>query len=53
MKKIISILLTAVILTVFLTGCGDSRLLYKNVNLEDYITVGEYKGIEVDTSSDK
>lgn len=53
MKKIISILLTAVILTVFLTGCGNSRLLYKNVNLEDYITVGEYKGIEVDTSSDK
>lgn len=53
MKKFISILLTTIMLTVFLTGCGDNRVLYNNVDLEDYITVGEYMGIEVDTDSDE
>lgn len=53
MKKLTAILLTAVLMMTFLTGCGKDRLLYKNANLKNYVEVGEYLGIEVDTESDE
>lgn len=52
MKKLIAILLTIVLLTTFLTGCGGKgRELYNYVNLENYVEVSNYLGIEIDTSS--
>ncbi len=53
MKRITAILLVTVLIMAFLTGCGKDRLLYKNVNLENYVTLEKYKGIEIDTSSEK
>ncbi len=53
MKKLTAILLTAVLMMAFLTGCGKDRELYSKANLEKYIELGEYKGIEIDTSSDE
>lgn len=58
MKKLISaILLVAIFATAF-AGCGKSketvskdRILY-NVELSDYVKLGEYKGIKVDKSSE-
>ena len=51
MKRILSVLLILVLVLSF-AGCSDDkgRILY-NVDLEDYITLGEYKGIKVDKSS--
>lgn len=52
MKKLTAILLTAVLMMTFLTGCGKNRELYNNVNLADYVEVGDYLGIEIDTTSE-
>lgn len=52
MKKATAILLTAVLMMSFLTGCAGKRYLYKNVNLGDYIEVGDYLKIEIDKSDD-
>ncbi len=53
MKRILSMLLLLGLM-VCLSACGkkSERILY-NVNLDKYVTLGEYKGVEVDTSSDK
>lgn len=53
MKRVLSVLLVMGIIFGF-SGCSKDkgRLLY-NVNLEKYVTLGEYKNIEVDTSSDE
>lgn len=53
MKKLVAILLVTVLMMTFLTGCGKDRLLFKNVNLEKYVVMGEYLDIEVDTESDE
>jgi len=51
MKKIITLALSIVLILTLMAGCGeDTRLLY-NVDLKDYIKVGTYKGIEIDTNS--
>lgn len=52
MKRLTAILLTVVLMMTFLTGCGKNRELYKNANLADYVEVGDYLGIEIDTKSD-
>jgi len=58
MKRIISAILLVLVLTAAVTGCGKekevtkNRVLY-NTELSDYIDLGEYKGIKVDTTSDK
>ena len=52
MKRLTAILLVAVLMMTFLTGCGKNRELYNNVNLADYVEVGDYLGIEVDTKSE-
>lgn len=52
MKKIVAILLIIAVLTTFLTACGGKgRELYNWVNLENYVEVTDYLGIEIDTSS--
>lgn len=53
MKKITAILLVAALMVTFLTGCGKKRELYSKVKLENYIEVKDYKGIEVDTTTDE
>ena len=62
MKKVVSLMIPAILICLIFTGCGkdkknaDSaafdRILYKN-GLERYVTLGDYKGITVDTASDE
>lgn len=51
MKRLTAILMVSILMMTLLTGCGKNRLLYKNVNLEDYVDVEGYLGIEIDTAS--
>jgi len=51
MKRLTAILLITVLMMTFLTGCGKNRELYNNVDLADYVEVGDYLGIEIDTAS--
>ncbi len=53
MKKLTAVLLVAVLMMTFLVGCGQDRLLYKNVKLQNYVEVSDYLGIEVDTTGDE
>lgn len=53
MKKLTSILMVAILMMTFLTGCGQKRELYSGVKLENYVELNDYKGIEVDTSTDE
>lgn len=53
MKKITAILLVAVLMMTFLTGCGKTRELYSNINLADYVEVGKYIGLELDTTTEE
>ena len=53
MKRLTAILLITALMMTLLTGCGKNRLLYKNANLKNYVEIGEYLGIEVDTESDE
>ena len=42
-------MLMGLALCTVLSACGDSGdMQYKGLNLDDYLTVGEYKGLEVD-----
>ena len=68
MKKIFAIVLLMVMVATVFTGCGNNetsstgdngkdfenknRVLY-NCDLSDYVNLGKYKGIDVDTSSEK
>lgn len=51
MKKAIALSLCLIVLLTILAGCGNKGRELYNVNLKKYVTLGEYKGIEVDTSS--
>lgn len=53
MKKIIALLLCIILMTSLFTGCSKNKRQLYNVNLNKYVTLGEYKGIEVDTSSNE
>ena len=49
-KKILTItgvLLAAAMALTGLTGCGEDPNPYSELNLDDYLKVGEYKGVEV------
>lgn len=52
MKRILSVLLILVLVLSF-AGCSDNkgRILY-NVNLAEYVELGNYKGIKVDKNSE-
>ncbi len=55
MKKFLALLLAALLLTALLGGCGKQkadRILYQS-DLKKYVTLGEYKGLTVDTKSDE
>lgn len=45
MKKKISILAATLVSAVLLTGCGDKEFI-KDIKAGDYVTLGNYKGIE-------
>lgn len=52
--KIISLIM-GLLMVLSLTACGGEiheRILYVNCDLEKYVTVDEYEGIKIDTSSD-
>lgn len=52
MKKIVSLALAVLSVALVFCGCSGKRQLF-NVNLEKYLTLGDYKNIVVDTSSDE
>ena len=54
MKRILSLGLAILMLTLGLTGCGEKdRILYKSVNLDKFVELADYKNIKVDTASDE
>lgn len=54
MKRILSLVLVALSLLLFTTGCGEKdRILYKNAKLSKFVELANYKGIKVDTASDE
>ncbi len=56
MKRILSFILIICALACVVTGCGAAkkdRILFSDVKLSKAVELGEYKGIKVDTSSDK
>lgn len=52
MKRLTAAAIVAVLIMTLLTGCGKNRLLYKKVNLANYVEVNDYLGIEIDTTTD-
>lgn len=50
MKKIITAIISVLLIASMLVGCGKERELYE-VNLSKYVEVGEYTGVTVDTNS--
>lgn len=53
MKKLVAILLVTVLMVTFLAGCGKGRELYDTADLKDYVEICDYKGIEIDTTSEE
>lgn len=53
MKRILSLVLIGIMAVTLLAGCGEKkdRILYSEFNLEKNVTIPEYKGVKVDTSS--
>lgn len=52
MKRILSLIL-ALGIVLGLAGCGKKDRVLYNVNLKKYVDLGDYKGLEIDTSSDE
>lgn len=55
MKKIISIFTVSILVVGLLAGCGanSKRELYAKVNLADYVEVGDYLGLQIDTATEE
>ncbi len=54
MKRILSLILVAATMMLFMTGCGEKdRVLYKSVDLKKFVELADYKNIKVDTASDE
>ncbi len=51
MKKKIMSILAAVLAVGVLAGCGEETLVLKDMKVEKYVTVGEYKGLEVNAAA--
>lgn len=52
MKKFFCVAICVALTVLCLASCGNNnRKLFSGVNLEKYVRLGDYKGIEVDTSS--
>ncbi|MBR4973666.1 MAG: FKBP-type peptidyl-prolyl cis-trans isomerase [Clostridia bacterium] len=53
MKRILSLGLAVLVVLTLLVGCSKkNRILYSDFDLLENVTLGEYKGIKVDTSSE-
>ncbi len=55
MRKIISVILSVIVLVALVAGCGQAqknRVLFSDTDLSKSIELGEYKNLPVDTSSD-
>lgn len=53
MKRILSFILCLMLTLTCLAGCGEKeRILYKS-GLDDYVDLGEFKGLEINTQSDE
>ena len=54
MKRILAFIMVVCSL-LCMSGCGENsaRILYNNVDMKDYITLGKYKELEVDTKSEE
>lgn len=52
MKKLLTLVLSVILLASVLTGCGKDRILFKNTNLSKCVELSKYKGIEVKLDSD-
>ena len=55
MKRLLSIGMVLAIIFTFMAGCNKqkNRVLFKDVKLSKSVELGEYKGIQVDKSSDE
>ena len=54
MKRILSLTLVVFLLSTLLTACGKNKtILFSSVNFDKALTLAEYKGITLDTSSDE
>ncbi len=53
MKRILSVFLVVLMAAAMLAGCGKKDRILYGEKLSKHIDLGEYKGIEVDTSSDE
>lgn len=53
MKRILSLVLIGIMSVTLLAGCGEKkdRILYSEFDLVKNVTIPEYKGVKVDTSS--
>ncbi len=52
MKRILSLILVFVTIAFLTVGCGEKdRILYKKVDLEDYVELCDYKKISIDTTT--
>lgn len=54
MKRIISLTLVVFLISALLTACGKNKtILFSSVDFDKALTLADYKGIELDTSSDE
>ena len=54
MKRILSLMLVVFLLSALLTACGKNKtILFSSVDFDKALTLAEYKGITLDTSSDE
>ena len=54
MKRILSLMLVVFLLSTLLTACGKNKtILFSSVDFDKALTLAEYKGITLDTSSDE
>lgn len=54
MKRILSLTLVVFLLSALLTACGKNKtILFSSVDFDKALTLAEYKGITLDTSSDE
>lgn len=47
MRKRIAVILTALLTMAVMSGCGEQSNLLKDMKVEKYVTLGEYKGLPV------
>ena len=51
MKRIIGVVLAALLASVVLGGCGSESNALKDMKVEKYVTLGEYKGLPAEVAA--